>query len=236
MSKFVIDKSFWELFPKAKLGVVLLKDFKNSDDSPQEIKEFLECSNDIAKNFLTNEVFSENSVIKIYREAYQKFKTKKGVRCSIEALLKRIDKGNPVSSINTLVDIYNAVSLRFALPCGAEDIDTFVGDLHLTITEGNDSFYLIGDTEPSPTLKGELCYKDDVGAVCRCFNWRDGERTMITDKTKNAFIVIELLAPDREEDLRNALKVLEEKCKKYLGGDIKTAVLTIDNAVLELQF
>ncbi len=236
MSKFVIDKSFWKLFPKAKLGVALLKEFKNSDDSPQEIKEFLECSNDIAKNFLTNEVFSENSVIKIYREAYQKFKTKKGVRCSIEALLKRIEKGNPVSSINTLVDIYNAVSLRFALPCGAEDIDTFVGDLHLTITEGNDSFYLIGDTEPSPTLKGELCYKDDVGAVCRCFNWRDGERTMITDKTKNAFIVIELLDPDREEDLRNALKVLEEKCKKYLDGDIKTTILTIDNAILELQF
>lgn len=234
MSKFVIDNSFWELFPKAKLGVILLKDFKNSNDSPQEVKEFLESSNNIAKSFLTNEIFSENSVIKIYREAYQKFKTKKGARCSIEALLKRIEKGNPVSSINTLVDIYNAVSLQFALPCGAEDIDTFVGDLQLTVTEGNDSFYLIGDLAPSPTLKGELCYKDDIGAVCRCLNWRDGERTMITDKTKNAFIVIELLAPEREEDLRNALSMLEEKCQKYLYGNIKTTILTIDNAELKL--
>ena len=41
MSKFIIDNSFWELFPNAKLGVVLLKDFKNSNDSPQEIKKFL---------------------------------------------------------------------------------------------------------------------------------------------------------------------------------------------------
>lgn len=77
MSKFIIDNSFWELFPNAKLGVVLLKDFKNSNDSPQEIKKFLESSNEIAKNFLTSEIFSENTVIKIYRDAYQKFKTKK---------------------------------------------------------------------------------------------------------------------------------------------------------------
>lgn len=234
MSKFIIDKSFWELFPKAKLGVMLLKDFKNSDNSPQEVKEFLKDSNEYAKEFLTDEIFSENSVIKIYREAYQKFKTKKGARSSIEALMKRIEKGTPVSSINTLVDIYNAVSLRFALPCGAEDIDTFVGNLQLCITEGDDPFYLIGDPKPSPTLKGELCYKDDVGAVCRCFNWRDGERTMITDKSKNAFIVIELLAPEREEDLKNALKMLEENCKKYLGGFTETAILNIDNTTLEL--
>lgn len=234
MSKFIIDKSFWELFPKAKLGVILLKDFKNSDNSPQEVKEFLKNSNEVAKNFLTNEVFSENSVIKIYREAYQKFKTKKGARSSIEALMKRIEKGSPIPSINTLVDIYNAVSLRFALPCGAEDIDTFVGDLHLTVTDGNDSFYLIGDTESSPTLKGELCYKDDIGAVCRCFNWRDGERTMITNKTKNAFIVIELLTSEREEDLKSALKMLDENCKKYLGGVTEIAILTIDDNILEL--
>ena len=45
-------------------------------------------ANNEAKKYLTKEVLSENPVIAVWREAYKKFKTKKGVRSSIEALLK----------------------------------------------------------------------------------------------------------------------------------------------------
>lgn len=234
MNKFIAEKSFWELFPNAKLGVVLLKNYNNNTESPDELKKLLVKSNELAKKHFPNEEFSENTIIKSYREAFKKFKIKKGVRSSIEALLKRVKNGNPVSSINPLVDIYNAASLEFGLPCGAEDIDTFVGDLKLTITEGNDEFYLIGETEASPTLPGELCYKDSKGAVCRCLNWRDGARTMITDKTKNAFIILELLEPDRINDLENAVAKIAENSKKYLNAEIKTAILTKDNFEIEL--
>lgn len=107
--------------------------------------KILEESNGIAQKFLTEDTFSENEVIRTYRQAYQKFKTKKGARSSIEALLKRSTSDRPVTTISPLVDIYNAASLRFGLPCGAEDLDTFVGNLQLTVTEGGDEFYLIGD-------------------------------------------------------------------------------------------
>ena len=121
MSKFLADASFWELFPQAQLGVVLLKGIDNSGESVRDIKVLLSRSNADAEKFLVKNVFSENPVIAIWRDAYRKFKTKKGVRCSIEALLKRVEKQNPVSYINPLVDIYNAASLQFGLPCGAED-------------------------------------------------------------------------------------------------------------------
>lgn len=234
MSKFIAEKSFWELFPDAKLGIVLLNNYNNTSESPDELKKLLAESNELSKKYFPNEEFSENTVIKSYREAFKKFKIKKGARSSIEALLKRVKNGNPVSSINPLVDIYNAASLEFGLSCGAEDIDTFVGDLKLTITEGNDEFYLIGETEASPTLPGELCYKDNKGAVCRCLNWRDGARTMITNKTKNAFIILELLEPDRINDLENAVTKIAENSKKYLNAEIRTAILTKDNFEIEL--
>ena len=118
--KFIADKSYWELFPNSKLGVLLLKNMENGE-STDEIKLALEE----AKKYLVKEVLSENPVITIWREAYKKFKTKKGVRFSIEALLKRVNSENPVSSINKLVDIYNLASLKYALPCGAEDLDSF---------------------------------------------------------------------------------------------------------------
>ncbi|HFI0467046.1 TPA: B3/4 domain-containing protein [Streptococcus suis] len=234
MSQFVVDSSFWSLFPDAKIGVLLLKGYKTPAQSPDELVKLLEESNGIAQKFLTKDTFSENEVIQTYRQAYQKFKTKKGARSSIEALLKRSASDRPVSTISPLVDIYNAASLRFGLPCGAEDIDTFVGDLHLTVTEGGDEFYLIGDENNNPTLPGEVCYKDDKGAVCRCFNWRDGERTMITDKTKNAFLVMELVNADRLEDLENALDFISQQAEKFLGVVPEKYLLDCDTPTMPL--
>lgn len=234
MSKFYADDSFWELFPEAQLGIVLLKNINNSGETVRDIKVLLSRSNAEAEKFLVKNVFSENPVIAIWRDAYRKFKTKKGVRCSIEALLKRVEKQNPVSYINPLVDIYNAASLQFGLPCGAEDSDCFDGDLVLGITKGGDDFFALGDTEHSQTLEGELCYRDNKGAVCRCFNWRDGKRTMITENTKNAFIIMESLDPSREDDLKAALTLIGDYAEKYLGGTRKTVILTRFNPSLEL--
>ncbi|MFM0759506.1 B3/4 domain-containing protein [Streptococcus suis] len=234
MSQFVVDSSFWSLFPDAKIGVLLLKDYKTPSESPEDLVKLLEESNEIAQKFLTEDTFSENEVIQTYRQAYQKFKTKKGARSSIEALLKRSTSDRPVSTISPLVDIYNAASLRFGLPCGAEDIDTFVGNLQLTITEGGDEFYLIGDENNNPTLPGEVCYKDDKGAVCRCFNWRDGERTMITDETKNAFLVMELVNSDRVEDLENALDFISQHAERFLGVVPEKYLLDRDTPAIAL--
>jgi len=226
MSKFLADPSFWELFPQAQLGVLLLNNINNSGESVYDIKVLLSQSNADAEKFLIKNVFSENPVIAVWREAYRKFKTKKGVRCSIEALLKRVEKQNPVSYINPLVDIYNAASLQFGLPCGAEDSDCFDGDLILGITKGGDEFFALGDDENSPTLEGELCYRDNKGAVCRCFNWRDGKRTMITEHTKNAFVIMESIDPTRTEDLKAAMALIARYAEKYLGASVRTDILT----------
>lgn len=234
MSKFYADDSFWALFPEAQLGIVLLKNINNSGESVRDIKVLLSRSNAEAGKFLVKNIFSENPVIAIWRDAYRKFKTKKGVRCSIEALLKRVEKQNPVSYINPLVDIYNAASLQFGLPCGAEDSDCFDGDLVLGLTKGGDDFFALGDAEHSQTLEGELCYRDNKGAVCRCFNWRDGQRTMITENTKNAFIIMENLDPSREDDLKTALTLIGDYAEKHLGATRKTVILTRSNPSLEL--
>lgn len=234
MTQFIAQKDFFDLFPDAHLGILLVKDIPSSDVSPQEVKDLLEEANEEAKKFLVEDQLSQNPVVAVWREAYKKFKTKKGARCSIEALLKRVQKGNPVGSILPLVDIYNATSLKFGLPCGAEDIDKFQGDLQLTVTEGGDPFGGIGD-EGEETLPGELCYKDDAGAVCRCFNWRDSERTMITETTKNAFMIFELTDGERLEDLKAALDFAKENLEKYLGATVTSHILTKEGNSLALS-
>lgn len=238
MTKFIITEEFWEVFPAAEIAVVLAKGIQNTathvTHARWEIDELLEKSNKEAVKFLTADVFSENKVISVWRQAYQQFKTKKGVRCSIEALLKRIEKGAGVSPINPLVDIYNAVSLTYGLPCGGEDIDTFKGDLLLTKAVGGELFLALGDVENDNALAGEIIYKDDEGAVCRCWNWRDGQRTMLTENTTNAFLIIESVDPSRKADLEAAASSLAEHTQKYLGGTAEIAILNISNRELTL--
>ncbi len=238
MTKFIITDEFWDLFPEAEIAVVLAKGIQNTEahvaDVREEINELLKQSSTGATKFLTAGVFSENKVISVWRKAYQQFKTKKGVRCSIEALLKRIDKGTGVSPINPLVDIYNAVSLTYGLPCGGEDIDTFKGNLLLTKAVGGEPFLALGDEEYDNALPGEIIYKDDDGAVCRCWNWRDGQRTMLTEDTVNAFLIIESVDPDRSDDLEAAALLLAELTQKYLGVSTKIAHMNIVDRELTL--
>ncbi len=65
------------------------------------------------RSVTTSDTISENAPVKAWREAYRLFKTKKGARCSVENLLKRVLKGKPVGHITPAVDIYNTVSLTF---------------------------------------------------------------------------------------------------------------------------
>lgn len=225
MQKFIAEESFWKLFPEAAIGVIVARGMKPADEVPAEdaaaIATLLREANAQADRHLTSNTISQNEVVRVWRDAYQQFKTKKGARCSIENLLKRVLKGNPVGSITPAVDIYNAVSLKYALPVGGEDIDTFEGDLRLGITEGGDAFRALGENEDDPTLPDELCYRDDAGAVCRCWNWRDGQRTALTDDSESAFLIIECVDPSRIDDLRAALDEFSQLIERYLGASIE---------------
>ncbi len=233
MSKFIIEQSFWDIFPECEIGILVINEIDNTEEGCKEfrgqINGFLEKAVIEAERHITDPVLSQNRVVSVWRDAFSKFKIKKGVRSSIEALLKRIEKGKGVGTINPLVDIYNSVSLQFALPCGMEDIDTFNGDLRLTVTKGGDSFLALGDEEVDHTLPGEVCYLDGEGAVCRCWNWRDGQRTMLTENTKNAIAVIESVDPSRHEDLEAALDMLSDRIEKTMVGKVRTKVIMDKN-------
>lgn len=182
-----------------------------------------------ALTHLPNEEFSSNEVINVWRDAFKKFKTKKGARSSIEALLKRVSTSKGLGTINPLVDIYNSISLKYAMPCGGENMDKFIGDIRLTKATGDESFITLGSDKSEPPYEGELVYKDDEGAICRCWNWRESVRTMLTEDTKNAFLCIELVDENREKDFENALKELSQLVEENLGGKSEISILHINN-------
>ncbi|SDK09241.1 B3/B4 domain-containing protein [Natronincola ferrireducens] len=234
MKNFIVENQFWDLFPEAKIGVVVFHGIDNTIKEMDQYKEIIQSSEKQALKFLKEADFSSNDVIKVWRDAFQKFKTKKGARSSIEALLKRVHKGDHIGTINPLVDIYNSISLKYALPCGGEDIDTFVGSIRLTKAEGDESFITLGTDKNAPPYEGEIVYKDDEGAMCRCWNWRESVRTMLTENTKNAFLCIELVDDSRMDDFKNALSELANLVEENLGGTYRISILDINNKEISI--
>lgn len=229
MKKFIIEDDFWELFPNSKIGIITCNSIDNTIKDENQYKDMISQGEKEALNHLPNEEFSSNEVIKVWRDAFKKFKTKKGARSSIEALLKRVSTGKGLGTINPLVDIYNSISLKYAMPCGGEDMDKFIGDIRLTKATGDESFITLGSDKSEPPYEGEIVYKDDEGAICRCWNWRESVRTMLTEDTKNAFLCIELVDEKREKDFENALKELSQLVEENLGGKSEISILHINN-------
>ena len=57
---------------------------------------------------------------------------------------------------------------------------------------------------------------------------------MLTDDTKNAFLIIECVDPSRDGDLNAALERLAEKTAEYLGAETKISIVDADNKVIEI--
>jgi DNA/RNA-binding domain of Phe-tRNA-synthetase-like protein len=135
--------------------------------------------------------------IAAWRTAFSSFGAKPSrFPSSAEALLKRVARGEPLPAINRLVDCYNAVSVAHRLPIGGEDVDRVDGAVRLRFADGSEPFDLAGpDGNPAPPPPGEVVWTDAAGVTCRCWNWRQGVRTRLTETTRNAYFLVEALPP-----------------------------------------
>jgi len=146
-----------------------------------------------------------------WNEAYLRFGAKPNrTPSSAQALRKRVLKEGRVPSINPVVDLYNAVSLRYAVPVGGENYDAYVGRPHLTISEGTEWFETTSSGQgivesPAP---GEVIWRDDRGVTCRRWNWRQGYRTRLDSLTGRMWFILEALETMPAEALGAASDML----------------------------
>lgn len=80
MKKFIIADEMFKMFPDLQIGIVVCEGINNNynEENTESFyeKEIREAEK-TAKKYLTETVFSDNEVIKCWREAFRKFKTKK---------------------------------------------------------------------------------------------------------------------------------------------------------------
>ncbi len=148
--------------------------------------------------------------------------------CSAQALRKRVLKEGALPAINPVVDLYNAVSLRFAVPVGGENFDAYTGAPRLTIADGTEQFDTIANGAPAieHPAPGEVVWRDDVGVTCRRWNWRQGTRTRLDHFTGRMWFVLESLDTMPMNALEEATTTLETGLRTLIPGCTITREVT----------
>ena len=223
---FKIKKEIINKFPNLAIGILVAKDLNNYGQNAQ-IDELLRTEEVVIKSSTIN--LENLDKIKVWREAYSTFGAKpKKYKSSIENLLQTVIDGRNLRHINKIVDIYNYISLKYQLPLGGDDLDKIEGDIILKLASGDESFVGLGTNLITNPKLGEVIYVDDKDVLCRRWNWRECDKSKMTESTKNVVLVIESLL-DNKKELETALNELRIFVQKFCGGTIATTILDKHN-------
>jgi len=233
---FSVQKELFDILPDLTIGMVAAMGVDNTHLS-EEIDGLLTQSIEGLRRALTVDRVQEHPRIKPWRTTFSKI----GISgskfpSSIESMARRIFKGDPFPRINSLVNLYNSISLKYVVPMGGHDLDTLEGDIHLRFAEGWEPFTPMGGGETVIVPKGELVYCDHRDVLTRNWVWRQCEKDKATEKTKNIFIPIDVLGEVGKERADEIISELSAGIPKYLGGTLYSTILNKENPSIEFQF
>lgn len=187
-----------------------------SDEASESLLQEAEST---ARAKLAKSSVTELPHIAAWREAFKAFGAKPNkTRNSLEALTRRVDKGLP--RINRITDLYNAVSIKYQIPFGGEDLDKYERPPRLIRATGKEDFKTTasGETVMERPDVGEVVWMDGNWITCRHWNWRQSPRTALTDETTRALFILDALAPVSDEELEAAADELASALQKSSPG------------------
>jgi DNA/RNA-binding domain of Phe-tRNA-synthetase-like protein len=227
--KFIIDKKVFEKVEAYCAGVVVASGADNTKAN-EDIAQMLKSQVEKTAKELEGLNLKEHEAIAPYRSAMQAV----GINpnrfpCSIEAMLKRVQNGHDLPSVNAIVDLNNYISIKYKLPMGSHDIDALSGDIQVRFSKENDKFLPLGQTEEELLGQGELVYADDVRIRTRKWIFRQSDIGKINAESRTIFFPIDgfhAINQDKVDAAADELKVL---LKKYFNCDVLTGFVDKDN-------
>ena len=154
-------------------------------------------------------------------EVFKAFGAKpKRTPCSASALRKRVMRDGSLPPLDPVVDIYNAISIRYAIPVGGENLAAYSGAPRLTLADGSEPFDTVKEGEPvvENPEPGEVIWRDDLGITCRRWNWRQGIRTRLDSQAQSMWFILESLPSMPLAALQEAGDELVSNLQKLMPG------------------
>src|SRR5512135_2937304 len=142
------DPLLFQKYPGYVRGLVIVRRAVNIESPIDEVDRMLKGAQQTIRQRNDLAQVAAHPNIAAWREAYRAFGAKPTeFPSSIEALVKRVRRGDALPYINTLAAIGNSVSLRYLVPIGGHAIDVMLpdGELRLGFATGAEEFTPIGN-------------------------------------------------------------------------------------------
>lgn len=227
--RYTISEQIFKRFPGYVRGVVIADGVVNSTTPPALTEQMRAAEEDLRARVSLDHI-AEHPRIRAWREAYRSFGARPSeFRSSIEALARRVLRGEPLPAINALVDIGNLVSIRYLLPAGGHAIDVLTGDIALRLAEGDESFTPFGSEVEEHPLPGEIIFAEGSTVLTRRWTWRQASHTLTRLDTRAIEFNVDGLPPVPATEVEQACAEIAGLAARFCGGRTRTCLLSEQN-------
>jgi DNA/RNA-binding domain of Phe-tRNA-synthetase-like protein len=226
MTAFRYDSEILARYPSTVGGVILAEGMANGP-TPESLRAAYAAEQQATLRRIGETPLSQIESLAAWRSVFRGF----GVdptqyRSAAEALLRRLTKKGDIPSINTLVDLGNLVSIRYALPVALFDTRALQGPITVRFADGAERFTPLGENVVEHPEAGEVVFADEAGLViARRWCWRQSDESAAQASTARAVITVEAHHAGGRAAVQAALDDLLDLLGTYAGGSFAPTVL-----------
>jgi len=233
--KFIVEQKVFDQLEDVCFGVVFAKDINNRTNINQVSQLLTSSIQQIEAQFASQKV-KEAEKIMPYRQAYSKLGINPNkFMSSIEALASRISKKKGFPEINPIVDLGNAISLKYLVPLGAHDVDSATGDIVVRFSHMGDKFIPFGEEAVEVLEEGELIYAAGDQVKTRRWIWRQSEAGKITEDSRNIFFPIDGFNGKNRDSVIAARDELADLLKSLFCSEVQVGFVDRENPQLTFK-
>lgn len=226
-------------FPGYLRGVVFATGVRNGP-SPDTLVRLLRQAEASVRERVTQANPADHPRLAAWRNAFRDFGAKPSEhRASIEAMARRVLKGDELPAINALVDIGNIVSLRWLLPAGVHPTASLAQDLWLRPAREGDAFAPAtrpGEVAPAETPPpGEIVFAEGPSVLTRRWVWRQAAGTQTEASATAVLFNIDGLPPTGADDVYGALADTQALVREFCAGETSSACLDAGQTSVTLR-
>jgi DNA/RNA-binding domain of Phe-tRNA-synthetase-like protein len=225
-----VSPVIFERFPGMRVVVVLAHDIDVNHALPELSDHLHSVWSQAARDARPYGNAQSHPHIQPWREQFRAMGvSSKKYPSAIEALLRRVLRGDEPVAINALVDFYHTVSLGYIVPVGGFDLDALHAPLELRLTREGDQFQALDEQEPYAVPVGEVAYASGQTILTRHLMWRQAKTGLLTAHTHSAVLVAEVPGTADAELAEAVRNALHNGLQHYFGVTAHSCILDVQH-------